>query len=85
MKNQHIFYTTSDTNNSLINQIKIDEKSQKYVLSLNADENITYEYDVFGQEIYSTYVSRRVFDLILDGVKSKGYKKLDENDDFRKN
>lgn len=79
------FYTNSVNNDDnsdgddddyyeYVDQIEIDLKRKEYVLYLNEDDRITDGYDMFDNEIYSTYLERDIFDLILEGVKSKGYK-----------
>lgn len=69
------FYTESKIDNNLVDLIKIDKKGKRYTLCLNKDEDITEDYDIFGNEIYSTYVNRDVFNWIVDGVDSEEYKK----------
>ena len=69
------FYTESKIDNNLVDLIKIDKKGKRYTLCLNKDEDITEDYDIFGNEIYSTYVNRNVFNWIVDGVVSEGYTK----------
>lgn len=69
------FYSESKIDNNLVDLIKIDKKGKQYTLCLNKDEDITEDYDIFGNEIYSTYVNRNVFNWIIDGVVSEGYTK----------
>ena len=47
-----------------------------YVLYERVDFAVTDGEDDEGNEIYSFYVSREVLDIILEGLKKKGYKEL---------
>lgn len=72
-----LFYTDSKTNEDLVDQIKIDVANKTFVMYINADINITDGEDENGEEIYSLYVSRFVFDLIVQGVKEKDFKQIE--------
>ena len=74
-----MFYTVTkrqERNWDLVNQISIDEKNKRYVLDIDAPDLVTDGYDEEGEEIYSYPVSRLVFDIILNGLKEKGFKEL---------
>ena len=63
-----------------VDQIEIDLKRREYVLYLNADDRITDGYDMFYNEMFSTYLDREIFDLVVEGIKAKGFKCLYEDD-----
>ena len=71
-----MFYTHSKGNDELVDQISIDEKNKRYRLEINAVDMITDGEDGFGNEIVSWYVSRLVFDIIVHGIKDKGFIEL---------
>lgn len=71
-----MFYTRSKGNNELVDQISIDKNNKRYVLDVDAVDMITDGEDGFGNEIVSWYVSRLVFDIIVQGVKDKGFIEL---------
>ena len=77
------FYTDAEGQNiegELVDYLAIDVVNKEYVLYQNAFDAITDGEDEFGNEIYSTYVSREIFDIILQGVKSNGYKQVEIED-----
>ncbi len=65
------YYTTSLINENLVDQIEIDEKSKIYRLFKNEDDFITDGYDEYGFEQFAHYVSRFVFDLIVEGLEKR--------------
>ncbi len=67
-------------NEDLVDQINIDKKNKRFFLQLNGGYYITDGYDCTGEIIYSSSVSREVFDIIVEGVKAKGYREIK---DFR--
>ena len=68
------FYTDSKTGDEwLVDQIEIDVKNKRYILSIDANELITDGYDEEGEPISSYYVSRFMFDLLVSGVIAKGF------------
>ncbi|MCH5180792.1 MAG: hypothetical protein J1F32_06235 [Erysipelotrichales bacterium] len=70
-----MFYTESKTGEDcLVDQISIDIKRKKYILEIDTDDRVTDGCDSKGKEIYSSYVSRFVFDIIVQAIK--------ENEDF---
>ena len=74
-----LFYTDAKYQNkeeSLVDQISIDVVNKVYILEEEATDMITDGYDDEDNEIYSAYVSREIFDIILQGLKSKGYKQV---------
>lgn len=77
IKDSEMFYTCSpeSTDEELfVDQISIDKESKEYFLQKNVPEHITNGYLPGGFEINSFYVSRFVFDIILDGVKRSEFK-----------
>ena len=74
-----LFYTDAKYQNkeeSLVDQISIDVVNKVYILEEEAPDMITDGYDDEDNEIYSAYVSREIFDIIIQGLKSKGYKQV---------
>ena len=58
----------------MVDQIEIDIKNNRFVLLENADFAITDGEDEDGEEQYSSYVSREMFDLLVEALKAKGLK-----------
>lgn len=58
----------------IVDQIRIDDANKRYILELGKPDDVTDGLDCYGHEIYSTGVSRIVFDIILNGVREKGFK-----------
>ncbi len=78
-KNWERFYTDAKTQNkeeSFVDQISIDVINKVYVLYEQVDYEAIDGEDEKGNEIYSFYISREVFNIILKGLKSKGYKQV---------
>ena len=71
-------YCDEDDYYKYVDQIEIDLERKEYILYLNADDRITDGYDMFNNDMFSTYIEREIFDLIVEGVKSKGYKCIHE-------
>ena len=79
IKNCEIFYTVSrkaTDKDDLVDQISIDKDRKEYFLQENEDCNITDGYLPGGYEINSLYVSRLIFDIIVEGVKNAGFKEV---------
>ncbi len=77
IKKCEIFYTNSSETTEeerLVDQISIDKDSKEYLLQKNEDERITDGCLPGGYEINSIYVSRFIFDIIVEGVKQSGFK-----------
>ena len=71
-----MFYTDSKNYEDLVHQISIDIENKRYVLDINAEIWVTDGEDENGNEIYSNYVSRFIFDLILKSLKELGFVEL---------
>lgn len=70
------FYTDAKQQSKeslLVDQIAIDVNNKVYFVCEDADIMITDGYDEYDNEICSFYVSREIFDIILNGLKAKGY------------
>ena len=67
------FYADSINNDDLIDLIVVDTENKRYALHLNQKDAITDGEDEFGNEIFSTYVSRSILDIIIEGVKEKDF------------
>lgn len=77
IRNSEIFYTVSrdaTDEDDLVDQISIDRENKEYYLQKNSPAHITDGYLPGGYEITSLYVSRFVFDIIVEGVKSANFK-----------
>ena len=78
-KNWEMFYTESKMQNKeedLVDQISFDAVNKVFLLYESVSIMVTDGYDEKGTEIYSIYVSREIFDIILQGLKSNGYRQL---------
>lgn len=60
---------------TLVDQIRIDKANKRYILDIDACNDVTDGYDAEMQEVNSSYVSRFVFDIIVEGVKRSGFNK----------
>ncbi len=69
------FYTNSKRNREKVDAIEINVEYKKCNVFINYDDQITDGYDEFGIPVYSTYVSRFVFDALLNALDSNGFKK----------
>ena len=72
-----MFYTESRTGDDmLVDQISIDEVNKRFILDIDVTYLATDGYDDNSRPICSTYVSRFVFETIVNGVKAKGFAEL---------
>lgn len=77
VKNWELFYTDAkgtSTEDDLVDQVEIDVANKRYVLLEGVSDLVTDGYCEDGEPIESTYVSRAVFDMLLDALKRSGYK-----------
>jgi len=74
VKDWEMFYTDSKNNEDLVDQVSIDKANKRYVLDIDADILVTDGYDEEMNEVESFYVSRFIFDIIIDALKQKGFK-----------
>ena len=73
------FYTDSkNKKEDLVDQISIDVLNKEYVLDLEVPISITDGYDEDGNEIYAIYISREVFDILLQGLKLNNYNQIQD-------
>ena len=73
-----MFYTNSKMQNEdedLVDQISIDVVNKVFVLYESVSSKIIDGVDMHGNEFYSYYVSREIFDILLQGLKANGYRK----------
>ena len=70
-KNGDSFYT--DAKGYGVDILSIDIEHKQFYLYKNASEIDTDGCDEFGEEYDSSYVSRAVFDMLLEAVKLHGY------------
>ena len=68
-----MFYTISKNNEDLVDQISIDAHNKRFILDIDAQIWITDSVDENENDCGSTYVSRFIFDLILNSIKEKGF------------
>ena len=76
-KDWEMFYTDSHKSSKeeyLVDQISIDKVNKRYIFDIDADDRVTDGYDYKMNEINSIYVSRLVFDIIVQGIKERGFK-----------
>ena len=67
------FYTDSDKGEDFVNHISIDVANKRFILDEGVSYLITDGFDENSKEVYSTYVSKAIFDMILKGVKENNY------------
>ena len=72
------FYTDAkgQDEESFVDQISIDVINKVYVIDEEVDIAETDGEDKDGDEIYSFYVSREVFDILLQGLKLNEYRQI---------
>ena len=75
------FYTESKNNEDLCDYININTKKKQYILYVDADIEITDSVDENDNYHFTEETSREIFDIIVSGVKEKGYKRLIEDMD----
>lgn len=76
-KNCEMFYTKvlgSNEDESIVDQISIDEVNKKYLLETGDSFQITDGILPGGYELNSIYVSKLIFDIIVQGIKERGFK-----------
>ena len=72
-----MFYTASVCSNedeTLVDQVSIDEVNKEYLLETGDSFLITDGFLQGGFELRSLDVSRLVFDIIVEGIKERGFK-----------
>ena len=77
-KEWEMFFTDSKQNDELVDQISINVSNKTFLLDTNAQDLVTDGYDENDQPIVSYYVSRFMFDLIVESIKAKGFKEIFE-------
>lgn len=70
----NVFRAVSDKNKKCLDQISIDELNKRFILDIEAVDYFTEDCEDWYR--FSDSVSRFVFDLILDGIKEKGFTQL---------
>ena len=76
-KNCEMFYTAavgSNEDEALVDQVSIDEVNKEYLLETGDSFQITDGFLQGGFELRSLDVSRLVFDIIVQGIKERGFK-----------
>ena len=79
-KNCERFYTAavgSNEDEDLVDQVSIDEVNKEYLLETGDSFQITDEFLQGGFELRSLDVSRLVFDIIVQGIKERGFKEAE--------
>ena len=72
-----MFYTEavcSNEDETIVDQVSIDEVNKEYLLETGDSFQITEGFLPGGFELCSLYVSRLVFDIIVQGIKERGFK-----------
>ena len=72
------FYRDSHHLDDCVDLIEINASKKEYILLYDIDERCTDGYDVIGNEIFPTYVSSGVFEVVLAGLKASGYKEVED-------
>ena len=78
VNNWEMFYTTSNNNEDLVDQISIDVQNKRYILDIDADIYVTDSVDENDNYTFSKDVSRFIFDLILKSIKEICFIELKE-------
>ncbi len=69
------FYTKSKISDLLVDMIEVDVENKKCNIYINYDDRVTDGYDEFGEAIFSDYVSRFIFDILLNAINSSDFEK----------
>lgn len=80
--NYESFYSESDWDCYTVDIININVATKEYTLEENVDDMYTDGYDIIGNEVFSTDVSKFVFDAILEGIKLQGFKEVEQFNDI---
>lgn len=76
-KDWEMLYTDSKKDEDKVDQISIDVRNKRFVLDIDANMMVTDGYWDDGEtEVVSYYVSRFLFDLVVEGLKDRGFKEL---------
>ena len=79
-KNCEMFYTAavgSNEDEALVDQVSIDEVNKEYLLETGDSFQITDGFLQGGFELRSLDVSRLIFDIIVQGIKERGFKEAE--------
>lgn len=79
VKDWEMFHTdaiNATEDNYLVDQISIDKANKRYVIDIGETYSVTDGYDEAGDPVDSTHVSRLVFDIIVEGLKQRGFKSV---------
>lgn len=72
-----VFYAPSKNTDNGTDQISIDERNKRFILDTDAVEYFTDDCEGQLQWLHAyCYVSRFVFELIVDSLKAKGFSEL---------
>ena len=58
----------------MVDQISIDKVNKRYILDIDTNDLVTDGYDGEMNEVNSMFVSRFIFDIIVQGIKERGFK-----------
>ncbi|MBP3432009.1 MAG: hypothetical protein J6K39_04070 [Clostridia bacterium] len=64
----------------MVDQISIEVKNKRFILDIGAEVWVTDGYDEEDAPVESMYVSRFIFDLIIEALKRKEFIKIDEKE-----
>lgn len=77
LKEVESFYTDAkgyEVDDCLVDMLYIDTEHKQFCLAKCVSDMNTDGFDESGEEYFSTYVSREVFDMLVEAVKLHGYK-----------
>ncbi len=78
-----MFYTTSNNDSDMYDQLYIDTSCKKYILEIEERDYSVVAYNLANNaEISPIYVARCVFDLIVNELNNKGFKRENLDLDF---
>lgn len=75
------FYRSCPFSEFDVDTIVIDFANKEFTVEYCADERSTDGYDIIGNEIFYTYLSKSSFSALLQGLKAKGFKEVKAFDD----
>lgn len=79
--NYERFYRDTPNSEDDVDLVVIHRNKKEYTASYGVDSRHTDGYDVIGNPIYSTYVGEKMFNVIMAGLRAKGYKEVKQFED----
>jgi hypothetical protein len=80
-RNYERFHRDTPNSEDDVDLVVIHRNKKEYTASYGVDSSHTDGYDVIGNPIYSTYVGEKMFNIIMAGLRVKGYKEVKQFED----